>query len=128
MKICIDEAGGAEHLRRQRVSLPFVNQTVRLDQAGAKFVAWLACRMAVANAGPLETEKQYAFRMASFICGCISAECGSDVQRIRVFTDFLPQTEGYLNRTCSHCRDEASDEEALDKLLAEAGGSEGCGP
>lgn len=62
---------------------------------------------------------------------CIDEAAAADNlrrQRFRLFTDFLPRIEGYLNRTCSHCREEASDEAALDRLLAEAGGSEGCRP
>jgi hypothetical protein len=128
METCIEEATAAEKCRRQQFSLPFVNQTVRLDDAGARFVAWLACRLAIANAGPLGTEKQYACRIAAFLCGCISAQCMSDVQRIRIFQDFLPGVDRYLNRSCSHCRDEKGDEDVSDALLVDVEELKICRP
>jgi hypothetical protein len=121
MKMGIDEASAADKCRRHLFSLPFVNQSVRLDDAGARFVAWLACHMAAAASGPLETDAEYARRMAVFICGCISSDCDSDVQRLLIFRDFLPLVHRYLHQTCSQCRDETSDEDALNSLLVGAG-------
>ena len=121
MNICIDEAAAAEKCRHHIFSLPFVDQTIHLDDAGARLVAWLACHMAAAESGPLETDAEYARRMAVFICGCISSDCNSDVQRLLIFKDFLPLVTRYLHQTCSHCRDETSDEDALNALLVEAG-------
>jgi len=117
MRFCLHEEGEAAYCRQKSFSLPFVNDRIQLDDAGARLVAWLACRMAVANSGPLETEGEYARRMAVFVCGIMASECGSDVQRLRIFEDFLPLAAGYLHRTCSHCLDETSDEEALDAMI-----------
>jgi hypothetical protein len=118
MNICLDEAAAEQRCSRHEFPLPFVDQSIRLDDAGARFVAWLACHMAVAESGPLETDADYARRMAVFICGCISADCDSDVQRLRIFKAFLPLVNRYLHRTCSRCVDESSDAEALDAVLA----------
>ncbi|MGD8367411.1 MAG: hypothetical protein PVG78_07215 [Desulfobacterales bacterium] len=124
MNFCIDEEAAAEQCRQHRFSLPFANQSVCLDDAGARLVAWLACHMAAAESGPLETDAEYALRMAVFICGCIASDCDSDVQRLLLFKNFLPLVSRYLCQTCSQCRDESSDEEALEALLQKAESSE----
>jgi hypothetical protein len=101
----------------QWYSLPFVDQSIQMDEDGARFVAWLACRMAIDNSGALETDKTYALRMASFIVGYMASGRGSDVRRIRIFHEFLPRVTEYLHGVCSSCHDEKSREEAIDALV-----------
>lgn len=84
-------------------SLPFINETIRLDRAGARYVAWLSCKMAAANASPLESDREHARRFAAFVLGIIAAQCPEDFQRLVIFRNFLSEVQRWLNQGCADC-------------------------
>jgi len=50
----------------KKFDLPFCNRAIRLNETGAKVVAFLACRMAMNHAFPIQSYRKYAEQMADF--------------------------------------------------------------
>ncbi|MEN8245528.1 MAG: hypothetical protein ABFS43_11580 [Thermodesulfobacteriota bacterium] len=82
-------------------SLPFSDESIRTNQAGARRLARIACEMAVLHSSPIESDKQCATRLATFICGYIAYQCDNSEEQMSLFDDFLKQVYGWLNRGCS---------------------------
>ena len=81
-------------MKAGQFSIPFSDESITVDRAGAKKVARIACEMAVQYSSPIESDKQCAVRMATFLCGYIAYQCGSLGEQIRLFEDFLKKVYG----------------------------------
>jgi len=90
-------------LKERQFFLPFSDENIRVNPEGARQVARLACEMAVSHSSPIESDKQYATRMATFMCGCIANQCDSNEQQMTMFNDFLEEVYAWLSRGCNEC-------------------------
>ncbi|MBW2610912.1 MAG: hypothetical protein JRD49_15420 [Deltaproteobacteria bacterium] len=90
-------------LKERQFPLPFSDENIRVNPEGARQVARLACEMAVSHSSPIESDKQYATRLATFMCGCIANQCDSSQQKMALFNDFLEEVYAWLGRGCNEC-------------------------
>lgn len=90
-------------LKERQFSLVLSDQKIRLNRAGAKTVARLACETAVLHSSPPESDKQYAIRLATFMCGFIASQCDGREQQMSLFIDFLEKVYSWLSRGCRRC-------------------------
>ena len=90
-------------LKERLFSLPFSDENIRVNPEGARQVARLACEMAISHSSPIESDKQYATRLATFMCGCIANQCNSNEQQMNLFNDFLEEVYAWLGQGCSEC-------------------------
>ena len=105
---------GFESMRRGKIHeefigkkyvLPFCDHKIELDETGVKVVACLSCRMALNNSSPLESNKQYAERMAAFIIGNIVASFSTDRGKLSVFQEILPKIICWIDESCGSLDD-----------------------
>jgi len=100
MKIALKNNPSADTEAGQ-FSLPFSDERISVDLAGDRKLARIACEMAGQYSSPVESDKQYANRLATFICGYIACQCDNVDEQMRPFNDFLKMVYGLLNRGCS---------------------------
>ncbi|GEM_PF-2714243 len=98
--------GKLDSLEQRPLDLPFCNLTIRLNAAGAKATAWLACKMAERHASAIELHHQYARRCAAFLTGNLAAQCPDERQKLLVFEIFLDRVTHWINRVYGCCLEE----------------------
>jgi hypothetical protein len=110
---------GLSEIQTGKFHLPLSAEAILLNREGALQVARFACRMATKNASPIESDKDYALKFATFLAGTVAAQCNNKNEWFWVFDHFLKRVHRYLETGCNPCSDEEHDWRALTETCGE---------